>query len=331
MTELMELKIESTLPSFITNFEEVKLQVQQQLLAYDIIVNLENLPEAKKLATELNLFAKIANEKRISKEKEVSAPIKAFKEKVDEIITLYNEGREKLLKQVKTFEDETRKNIVNLANEYLQENYHKFSIREEFKKITVEDLGGSLTNLTDRGVLTLKAKNEIASRVNVIAVLQFKVDKRIADLENACLKAGLKSLLQKRHIENFINDPDNQYIIKLQRFIEAELERQDEIEKKLQVELENKRIQQEKILSEKKASEVKVSLFQTIEPNVISDFPTLASNSDNNTTKCYRVTATFEIVCKSDNMGDIRDKYNEKLRDSFKTLVHVDINFVGNL
>ena len=77
MNQVIELQIDATLPSFITNFDEVKSSVQERLKAYDIAVNLENLPEAKKLATELNFFAKKINEKRIEKQKEASAPMKS--------------------------------------------------------------------------------------------------------------------------------------------------------------------------------------------------------------------------------------------------------------
>lgn len=341
--ELIELKIEATLPSFITNFEEVKTQVQERLKIYDVNVSLQNLQEAKKLATELNFFAKAINEKRIKKQKEASAPIEILKSQADELIRLFNESREKLLSQIKVFEDEKRNICLRLLQEELEFWYKEKNIENEFKTVKVDDLA-ILSNLTDTDNLSKKAKNEVISRVNQVLATQMLVKSRLLNLENACLKAGLTSLLERKHIESFLKEPEEVYNAKLQSLIETEVKRQAEIEARL-LKQEEERLKKEaeirvreemqKQIQEQQKEVKPEALVQKVEQEEAISSPTpvitqaqtpikpnILDELEEPRKQRFTITAHFEIECTGESEESLKEKYSNKLKN-FKTFTQI--------
>lgn len=235
----MELIVTSTLPVFTGNFEAVKAQLLEGIQKYEIEVTEENLPEAKKMATELNKLSTVINKVKSNKVKEISAPIEIFKNQVSELVEICQNGREKILAQVKVFEDQTRIKVKELIDQEFASQLDAAGIRHEFRNVTIEDLVG-ISKISKSGSLTKGAKDDVAKKVADIKALQDKVDMRLLQLENAGLKAGLKSPLRREHVEPFIMAPDDQYDIHLSRIISIEVSRQMEAETKFRQEQEQK-------------------------------------------------------------------------------------------
>ena len=233
-----ELQITATLPTFQGNFEEVKIKLSEGLKLYEIGVTADNLKDANAMATELNKLSGELDKLRKEKVKEVSAPIKEFEDKVKELVSMCQDSRQKILEQVKVFEDEERAKCLELLKKEASEIWEKLGIREEFSKPRISDLA-ILSNLTATGNLVAKAKNEVWDRINAVKSLQDKSDMRLLQLENASYKAGLKSPLTKVNIERFLLEADEEvYQKRLDELIQNELKRQTEIEERIKRELE---------------------------------------------------------------------------------------------
>jgi hypothetical protein len=348
LTEIVEIKIDTTLPTFTTNLIEIKVGVEKELKKYDIKVNTSNLAEAKQLASKLNFFAKKLNEKRIEKQKEASVPIENFKKEVDEVIDLFTAGRQKLLSQIKVFEDEKKRLCLNLLQAELEEQYKRLNVKLEYQTITIDDLA-ILSNLTDTDNLTKKAKNEVINKVNQVLLTQTLVNGRLTNLEGICVKAGLTSPLEKRHIESFLKEPDNIYNVKLQSLIETEVKRQKEIKDTIlkQEEERLKREAEAKVREEmQRQAQVQVEIKQAlveqvkVEPQAVSNqMPVIIKapkpanildEIEESSTKQQKfiITAFFEIECKGQTSKTLIEKYRAKLQANFQSLKEVNIKML---
>lgn len=231
----MELIVTSTLPVFTGNLEAVRAQMLEGIKKYEIEVTEDNLSEAKKMATELNKLSTVITKVKSEKVKEISGPIEAFKIQVAELVEICQNGREKILTQVKVFEDKTRIKVKELIGEEFAGRMNELNIKPEFRNINPDDFV-QLSFITKTGSLTKAAKEAVAAKVGELKMLQDKVDMRLLQLENASLKAGLKSPLRRDHVEPFLMAPDDQYEIQLSRIIGIEVSRQAETETKFKAE-----------------------------------------------------------------------------------------------
>lgn len=242
----MELQIiNTTLPQIISNYDEMKSYLVENLKQYEIEVTQASLPQAKKMATELNGLAKQIDDKRKEILSSVEAPIDVFKNQIKELVGLCKNSREKILEQVKVFEDKTRAKCLELCKLSLQELYAKFEIQDEFKTITIEDLA-IISNITETDKLTKSTQDTIANRVQAVFNLQSAVRIRLAELENACLKAGLKTPLERRQVESFLKLDEVVYNNELQKILGNEIKRQQEMEARAEAEMQRK-LEQEKL------------------------------------------------------------------------------------
>lgn len=214
------------------NFEAFKEYVAGELQRYDVVVTADTLADCKKLATELNKQA--ADIKKRGKEitDEALTPITAVKDQIAAIVQMCLDGREKLTQQIKTFEDETRKLCDQLLNAARSELWASTGVLVEFQRAQYADLV-ILTNVTGKGALTAKAKQEVQNRVNADKQLQDQTEKRLLMLENTCLKAGMISSLTRAHVETFLFSDDETYQARLDAMIASELERQRATEQRL--------------------------------------------------------------------------------------------------
>jgi len=293
MNEL-NLIVKSEIPIFITNFNELKNQLIENLKLYEIRVTSENIKEAKETATVLNKLSGEIDKKRKEEVKKVSEPIRDFEMKIKELVSLCQNSRTKILEQVKTFEDETRNNCLILLLDLFENTWQEQKIRDEFVKPDVFDLA-ILSNITSTGNLTKTAKDEIIQRVMEVKTLQIQKDSRLLKLENECLKAGLKSIIPVDYVLPFLGFNDEDYSQKLKSLISQEINRQNEIEKQSQ-EKERKKIETEKQEQETKhnSKEEGNKPIEIIKENIgiKENFPNTTPN------KNFKVRCTFEV---SDN------------------------------
>ena len=238
MNELIPV-VTFNLPVISTNFGELKAQLAEGLKKYDIEVTVENLPEAKTMATDLNKLSKVLATVRKEKTAELDAPIKGFEAQAKELEQLCQASREKLLAQVKKFEDETRATAARLLQEALGAKYAEQTIRPKFQTATVSDLA-ILSSLTKTKSLTAAASREVDARTGKCLSAQLQYDGRLDRLKAHCYEAGLSTPLQEAHVAGILNRTEEEYAAGLKRIIQIELDRQKVAEERLRKEAEEK-------------------------------------------------------------------------------------------
>jgi len=248
------------------NFAEVRAHFVEELKKYDVVVTLETLPDAKKLATELNKAATEAKNRGKTVAAEASAPVDAFNAQVKELAQLLLDARTKLTVQVKTFEDETRAKALAALQAYLVEQGTTKGITQEFQRATVDDLA-NLSTLTSTGKLSSKAKGEVDARVNADLQLQQQTETRLLKLELESHKAGLAAPLTRNHVELFLFEQDGVYQMRLEHLFEAELQR--EAKAREAADLRAKQESERNLLAQQRAAEAEAKAAQQAEQNRI--------------------------------------------------------------
>jgi len=223
---MKELQISLKNPLIIVeNFDEVRADLIEGLKDYEIEVTQENLAEAKRMATDLNTLSKVIGQARITKSKEFSIPIAEFQAQAKELEDLAQVSREKILSQVKVFEDKTLLVCGELVTAYLEECWNNLEIRNEYR---VSDATGliKISNLTPGGALTKSARESAQGLAQQDRIAQDRVDGRISKLEAECFKAGLSTPLQAAHVEKWLDESDAIYNANLEKLIRIEVARE---------------------------------------------------------------------------------------------------------
>jgi len=304
--ENLNISVDIQLPQIFSNFENVKTQLLDSLKKYDLVVDIDSVKTAKSMATDLNKLSKQINDLRISKVKEMSAPIREFETKAKELSTLCQDSRQKLLSQVKVFEDEQRELCYKRLNDELLSQYDKYQIKEEFRNIKIDDLA-IISNLTKTG-LAKKATDTIESRIFEAKAFQDKIEKRLLSLGSVCLENGLMTALTQENINHFLREVDDEiYNNKLLSLIKNEIDRQERY--KLMIEEKAKKEAEAKAKAEFEAQQQIVTKVKPalVQPPVQQQNCNLSireiqkqanqgiQNNISNNIKRYTVTATFEI------------------------------------
>lgn len=223
MNSIVTIKTEPA--SLTVNYEAARKRLEKELSKYDVVVTVDTVGEAKKLATEMNKIAGDIDQMRKDAVAAVSAPIKEFDEKMKSLVTMCKDGRTKLSSQIQTFEDETRATIRESLEQLIVETWSQKQVREEFRKARVDDLV-ILSHITATGKLTAKAINLVRDRVNVDFNTQAMVDMRLRELENKSFRAGLSAPLERVHVESFLFASDDEYNDALVSLLQVEVARQ---------------------------------------------------------------------------------------------------------
>lgn len=233
------------------NFEEIKQVLLQGMEEYEVEVTEENLPDAKKMATELNKLSGQIETTRKEKAKEFSAPVKAFEAKAKELTEVVQSAREKLLKQIQTYDDKLRDKVKELLAKELVSLNSELEIEEEFATAKIDSLIIA-SNLAKGGYLQKAAKDKLRSMVEADKAVQDAVKSRLANLQRTAEMAGLLSLPEAL-IKTFIREPEAVYNEKLNAAIADEIKRQKDLEEKIRIQEEKKAA--DKVEAEKRTAE----------------------------------------------------------------------------
>lgn len=231
------IRIESTPALVSVNFAELKEALAKELAKYDVVVTADTLPDAKKLATDLNKTAGEIDKRRKEEVAKVSEPIRAFDDSMKELVGMCKDGRGKILKQVERFEDETRAACQELLIALRQELWDQYKVGPDFQRAGYQDLI-QISHVTAKGNLTAKAKSELDARVVLDLRMQDQTERRLLELENASYKAGLAAPLTLDHVRPFLFEDHETYDRELTRIIEAEVRRQEQAEQAMRERLE---------------------------------------------------------------------------------------------
>ncbi len=222
---MKEIIISSSLPEISGNFEEIKAELTEQLKQFDLIVDADSVKTAKSMATQINKLSGEIDKKRKQIVAELSAPIKEFEAQMKELKSLCQDSRQNLLSQVKVYDEKKLDEVKILLQNELQEKYAHYGVKEEFQKVTIDDLV-ILSHLTQGGALAKKARDAVDERVGEAKKLQEKIDTRLLTLEAICFKSGLSAPLTRENINHFLMvESDDEYLDKLTSLIKNELDR----------------------------------------------------------------------------------------------------------
>jgi hypothetical protein len=337
---MIDIQVDLTLPVLSSNFDVIKNQLTEKLQKYNIDVTEETFLESEILIKDINKIIKSIDTKRKDIMNELKAPAEVFNQSCKELVSLCEEAKSNLILQGQEFQTKRLNGWKLILNDYLLSQYVSFTIQDDFKTLNVDDLAMK-SNFTDKNNLTSSVKNIIDSRMQSVLSLQNKVAMRLVELENKCLKAGLKSMLERRHIENFIKTDDETYNKNLNNLFENELRRQKEIEDKIVLEQQK---EQARILAEQEKRhqaeidtikqqqeiipQIGISLEHKQEafPNIVNDITVVQEGK-----KAIRVVATFEFFVDTKNTitdKEVKDKFNNKMRQelvSFNSLKSLEV------
>lgn len=218
-----------TMPAQIsTNYDAIKTQLAEKLAKYDLVVTADTVKDAKSLATEINKLKGEIAKRRKEEVAKVSEPVKAFEAQVKGLESMCEDGRQKLLSQVKAYESETLVLVQKLLAEHLAERYEAEKIKPEFRTAVIMDLV-KLGAVTSTGKLAKAARDGVELKVSQCGSKQDRTDLRLSRLENESHKAGLHSPLERAHIAGFLFEEDEEkYSNHLASLLEREMDRQSE-------------------------------------------------------------------------------------------------------
>ena len=255
---------------------------------YNSIVTMDNFKVMKESSQFLGKVAKQISDFRIAKVKEETQDIKLFEDSLKKFTQMFRDKQEIIKGGLDIFEEQTRQKVLLVCKEYFAEFCDKVELRQEFRNIALDDM-----TLTKYATATFKISkagiDEVERRVNIQLTLQTKVDNRLLNLENECLKANIEPLTQQ-HIQGFLYASDEEYQIKLRNLIVAEIERNESVKKREQEKAE--REAKEKLLNEQKAlkSELEDRYLGRIRTATIDQLIMI-----NLELKSYDESATYEL------------------------------------
>lgn len=228
-----------------TEHEAILNHIKNELKAdkYNSIVIMDNFNSMKESSLELGKISKAISRFRIDKKDSEMQDINLFDANFKSYCTLIDAKQSEIKKGLEVFEAETRKQILEVCTKYLVEQYKEKDLRVEFRIIDISDM--TLSKYATKTMSIAKpAKDEIDKRINEKLALQNKVDLRLSNLENICLRAGIEPLTIE-HIQGFLFETDERYEIKLKVLIDAETKRSEAAKIKVQEET-RKAIEEEK-------------------------------------------------------------------------------------
>lgn len=201
---------------------------------FSFIVTADNLKFAKDKMAELNKSKSFIDEFRKEKVNSESVAIDTFKENIKAYISLIDEKREQIKRDVDVFETETKKAIAKELSLYADELIKKNGLRYEFTQVDTVDLI-VFGSVTPSGALTKKARESIEGRVMACKAKQDRYDMRLLQLENISYKSGLESPLTLTHVQGIIYlEDDAVYSLMLDSLIASEIERQNVIKESIE-------------------------------------------------------------------------------------------------
>lgn len=224
-TEIAVLQDIQTTPAVIKfDYEAARALVAAMLDPFKSVVTEDTIAQAKKEKASINkLKGEIDDAKKI-KAAEATVQVREFEQKMKDLSAMCADGYAHLNDQINKFESVVKARCLGFLQDELLDCWERLGVAEEFRKSTPEKLA-ILTNCNDAGLPTKKAKEAVLLLARDDLNSQNLVAMRVAKLESACFKAGLKVPLGRVHIEGFIALPEDDYKRRLEALIAAEIER----------------------------------------------------------------------------------------------------------
>ncbi len=256
--EVQNVKITGNLPivSLNSNMARIEKLVNRELKKkkYNSLVTMDNFTVMKKEGQFLGKVATQISEFRKAKVKEETQDIKLFEDSLKNFTKLFESKQEEIKKGLSVFEEQTRQKVLLVCKEYFEEFTLQVGLRSEFKNINLDDMTQT-GYATATFKISKKGIDEVERRVNIQLTLQTKVDNRLLNLENECLKVGIEPLTEQ-HIKGFLFATDEEYQAQLKELIYSEMKRNDTIKQRAAEQADKDA--REKVLNEQKALKVEL-------------------------------------------------------------------------
>lgn len=162
-----------------TNMDEVKASIAETIAQYDIVIQEDQISEAKELMATFNKEKKEFSQTCKKFVDAISAPITEFKAQQKEIEAMFDTGRSKIADQVEKFEATKLKEIENIVIMYRDFVCDEKEISQS--AVVVNDLIMLSAVSTSSKGMTLTKKTKEA------------IDLRVQTVENEILKARLEA------------------------------------------------------------------------------------------------------------------------------------------
>ena len=231
-------------PVITTNFEALKAAVAEKMKEYEVDVTYDNLAESKKLVTELNKFKTAVDSRRKELKKEILAPYIVVEEQAQDINEMISEAIEKIKTQVNIFENEKRNICLQLLEGDIAMHYMNMGIEQEYQTADVSELV-MLSSLTPKGLLTKAAMDKVQSLAIACKARQDLHQRRMMQVENLCLKAGILPL-NKLFVSDILDVDESIFLYKAQAMVDAQSQTTAEIKKEVQAQIISDKTEQQK-------------------------------------------------------------------------------------
>lgn len=227
--------------------EEILKAVDEYISSYkqSFVLTIDNYTDVKEENTDNKKLQESISENVKTVIDGESEGINNLKELKKKCLEKLEHHRQKRIKEQEKFLEPIREKCASMLEEYKLEKYEEKLIEQEFQKVEYSKVA-IVSNVSqtkkqkENNEYSLKktARDEVDRQISECLSLQNQTKMRIADLENRCFRAGLKSPLQRSHVENFLFTDDNTYENSINRMIETELKRQKETEERIKKEQE---------------------------------------------------------------------------------------------
>ena len=198
-----ELIIQTQPAAISANFDAIKQELKLTLESYDLIITEQTLKGGKSAAAELNKMKKVIKDRERAALDIALAPVEGFRDKVKELVTLVEEAREKIAKQLDIYTQRTLESIREQIAEHVDSQIKYHGLREPFTIIEQEDLV-LLGSRTKTGNLTKKTLDTIQERLHVRKDQQEEEDEKIRlakEAEEARIAAEVEKRAEQARID----------------------------------------------------------------------------------------------------------------------------------
>lgn len=284
------ITIESV-PAVITaNFNEVREAVKAHLEKFKgVVITPESIKEGKALIKEINVTRKELDARRKLEVGNASAPIKAFDEKMKELIGLHDEAKTDLTNQIAKFEADIKLKIEAALNNELAAQWESQGVKDSFRSANIIGLV-LLGSFTAKGRLTASVKAELTMRVSRDLSSQQVTELRLAKLEAESYKAGLAAPLTQGHVEQFLFDDDVSYEAKLTALFASEVEREA-----IAVEVHTQRT--EKKYEDNSKAQIEQPIVESVEEITLSELPVSTTQSSQPVVETEAGQVMMQVTC----------------------------------
>lgn len=231
------LELPSELPAdFFENSEKYDHQLdtaieQTKSLVYPLNESGEKLAKAD--ATAINKFAKAYDGFIALTFKKKTESITLWRDNKKARTKKLLDNRQQLINQFSEMREQKLAEIKATLELTLASLWNESNVRVEFQHDSGFEKLIKLTAVTAKGAITAKTHREIQAIVSHNLAEQTRIDSRVMEIENRCLRAEINPPFSKEYLGDALTGDDDHFNNKLGELIQLELKRRAEHEERL--------------------------------------------------------------------------------------------------